>query len=597
MLILKYFIFITSGILIFLFTCYVKLAYLLDVLEQLFSLNTIKSNYDYIVVGAGTSGAVIAARLAEDGQNVLLIEAGGKAPLFLDIPLLSPLLQNSLYDWQYVTVPQRDACKALKNNQSKWPMGKILGGTSRLNYMTYVRGHPQDYAKWFPDFNDYILGKNDSVKIQESKWHTKLVNAILKSILEIDGKVGNINEALDTGFMKVQLFADNGKRWSTDDMLYRKYLNTLDILTHARVDKILLKSNKATGIQLTKFGRNSKILAKNGVIVSAGVIGSPKLLMLSGIGPEKHLKDMNIKVINNLPVGQNLMDHLLTGIDLVRLKTDLSFSMINALNPIALFNYFLFGQGPWTSSGIEVLGTFHSTLQRNQSSRPDLQLMILPLGISTDYGITLKKAMGISDEVYDKYFAPLENDNVITIAPVLLHPKSLGEIKLRSNDPSDEPLIDPKYLSNKYDVDTLINGIQYLKKLINTSAMKELGVSLYNKSLPGCEANEFDSLEYWECYIRYLSLTAYHPAGTCRMEDVVDMSFRVYNTTNLYVVDASVLPSLPSGNINGALIMMAKKAVDILKKIRNEQSHNLRYCNNTSLLCYTFKICNKFCYL
>ncbi|XP_015186474.1 PREDICTED: glucose dehydrogenase [FAD, quinone]-like isoform X2 [Polistes dominula] len=525
MLIFKYYILITSGTLIFLLACYIKLAYLLDVMGQLFSLNTIKSNYDYIVVGAGTSGAVIAAKLAEDGENVLLVEAGGKAPLFLDIPLLSPLLQNSLYDWQYVTVPQHNACKALKNNQSKWPMGRILGGTSRLNYMTYVRGHHQDYANWFPDFNDYILGKNDSVKIQESKWHTDLVNAILESILEIDGKVGNINEALDTGFMKVQLFADNGKRWSTDDMLYRKYLNTLDILTHARVDKILINSNKATGIKLRKFGRVSKILAKNGIIVSAGVIGSPKLLMLSGIGPEKHLKDMKIKVINNLPVGQNLMDHLLTGIDLIRLKTNLSFNMINTLNPIAILNYFLFGQGPWTSSGIEVLGTFHSSLQKNQSSSPDLQLMILPLGISTDYGITLKETIGISDEVYDKYFAPLENDNVVTIAPVLLHPKSLGEIKLRSNDPSDEPIIDPKYLSNKHDIDTLVNGIQYLKKLINTSAMKKLGASLYKKSLPGCEAYEFDSLEYWECYIRYLSLTAYHPAGTCRMEDVVDTSF------------------------------------------------------------------------
>ncbi|XP_035730632.1 glucose dehydrogenase [FAD, quinone]-like isoform X1 [Vespa mandarinia] len=596
MLFLKYLIFITSGTLVFLFTCYINLAYLLDVFGQLFSFNAFKLNYDYIVVGAGTSGAIIAARLAENGQSVLLVEAGGTAPPFLDIPLLSPLLQNSIYDWQYITVPQHNACKALKNNQSKWPMGKILGGTSRLNYMTYVRGHPQDYANWFPDFNDYIIGKNDSVKIQKSRWHTDLVNAILKGIVEIDGKVSNINEALDTGFMKVQLFADNGRRWSTDDMLYRKYQHTLDIITHARVDKVLLNSKKATGIQFTKFGKTSKITANDGVIVSAGVIGSPKLLMLSGIGPEKYLKDVNIKVINDLPVGQNLMDHVLTGIDLVRLKTSLSISMTNVLNPMALLNYFFFGKGPWTSSGIEVLGTFHSTLQENKFSKPDLQLMILPLGISTDYGIVLKEAMGISDEVYGKYFSPLENDNVVTIAPVLLHPKSLGEMKLRSKDPSDEPLIDPKYLSNKYDIDALIDGIQYLKKLINTNAMKKLGASLYKKSFPGCEANEFDSLEYWECYVRHLSLTAYHPAGTCRMGDVVDTSFRVYNIKNLYVVDASVLPSLPSGNINAALIMMAKKAVDILKQIKNKQLHSFRNYNNTSLLCYTFNICNRFCY-
>lgn len=399
MLILKSFIFITSSTLVFLFTCYVNLAYLLDFYKQWFSCNTYKSNYDYIVVGAGTSGAIIAAKLAEDKHNVLLVEAGGKAPPFLDIPLLAPLLQSSMYDWQYVTVPQLNACKALQGNQSKWPRGKILGGTSRLNYMAYVRGHSLDYDDWFPDFNDYVIQKNDSIKIEQSNWHTNLVEAILKSIVEINEKVGNINEDLDTGFMKVQLFADNGRRWSTDNILYNKNLHTLDVITHARVDKILIKSYKARGIQFTRFGAVSKITANNGVIISAGVIGSPKLLMLSGIGPKRHLNDVNIEVIKDLPVGQNLMDHILTGIDLVRLKANVPLSIINALDPVSAFNYFLFGKGPWTSSGIEVLGTFHSSIQINKSLNPDLQLMILPLGISTDYGIVLKNAMGISDEV------------------------------------------------------------------------------------------------------------------------------------------------------------------------------------------------------
>jgi len=389
--------------------------------------------------------------------------------------------------------------------------------------------------------------------------------------------------------MKVQLTMENGRRWSLDNILYKKPNPTLTILTHAHATKILINSNKAEGIEFIKFGNKYTAIAKKGVILSAGVIESPKLLMLSGIGPKKHLEELGINVINDLPVGQNLMDHILTGLDLIVLNTSLGLNLSDIFNPMSALNYFFFGKGPWTSSGIEVLGTFHSSFHTNKSSVPDLQLMVLPFGASRDNGLVSKKAMGISDEVYNKYFAPLLDQNIVTVAPVLLHPKSSGELRLQSSDPFHEPLIDPKYLSNKDDIDTLIEGLHFIKKLLNTSALKAYGASFNKKSFPGCEDYIFDTRNYWKCYIQHLTMTSYHPVGTCRIGDVVDTSLRVYNMRNLYVVDASVFPSLSSGNINAPVIAIAQKAARILK---NKEKRNVQKQPKSYYVCHIFNICN-----
>ncbi|XP_076165460.1 glucose dehydrogenase [FAD, quinone] [Ptiloglossa arizonensis] len=563
---LQFVIFTVTSIIVFIFSSYLNFMYLFDNYKHEFvnDVNDLQV-YDYIVVGAGTAGATLSARLAEYGYKILLLEAGGTAPSFLDIPLLAPLIQNSPYDWQYTTVPQQNACKGLINNQSKWPMGKLLGGTSRLNYMLYVRGHSSDYDKWFPDFIEPITQYGGPMRISDLQWNTNLANVILKGLEEMHQHIGNINKDYKNGFMKAQLSMEDGKRWSTDKLLSKNFRKKMTIIVHAHVEKVLMESNRAVGVQFVRLNKRFKAIAREGVILSAGAIGTPKILMLSGIGPRKHLEDLQINVISDLPVGQHLVDHVLTGVDLVMLNTSIGLSMLNTLNPIPAINYFLFGKGPWTSTGVEVLGTFHSSFQKNKSDVPDLQIMVMPLGLSKDNGIVLRKAMGISDKIYTEYFAPIVFKNTVTIAPVLLHPKSKGEIKLRSSDPSDPPLIDPKYLSNKDDIAILIDGLQFVKKLVETDAMKSVGASIYEKHFPGCENETFDSTDYWECYIQHLTLTSYHPAGTCRMGDVVDQTFRVYGVTNLYAIDASVLPSLPSGNINAAILMLAEKAARIFK--------------------------------
>ncbi|XP_066585658.1 glucose dehydrogenase [FAD, quinone]-like isoform X3 [Prorops nasuta] len=497
-------------------------------------------------------------------------------------------MMKTQIDWQYVTVPQEHACKSLVNNQSHWPMGKILGGTSRLNNMVYFLGHSLDFNSWFADYEEPIVDKGGFINLSYLKWNTPLADAVLKGIEEMSLEINNINCNLKAGFMKVQLTMENGKRWSTDQVLHERYNKTLNIITHAYVTKILIKSNKAMGIKFIKSGQAYEANATKGVILSAGTIGSPKLLMLSGIGPKMHLETLNITVIKDLPVGQQLVDHILTGIDLVTLNTSLPLSIGNVFNPKAAFEYFFMGQGPWTSSGIEVVGTFHSSLQNNNLTAPDLQIMVMPSGISQDNDLMLRKAMGLSDEVYKEYFLPLAEKNAISITPVLLHPSSFGEVKLSSSNPFDKPIIDPKYLSNKKDILTLIDGLQFVKKLIKTRPMIELGASLYKKKFPGCENQVFDSQEYWECYVRHLTLTSYHPAGTCRMGKVVDPFFRVYDVSNLYIVDASVLPILPSGNIQAAIIMLAEKAALQLKNVIME----LNIPPRSLQICYIFNMCD-----
>lgn len=371
-------------------------------------------------------------------------------------------------------------------------------------------------------------------------------------------------------FHSPKVTQQNGQRWSIAHHNYLNQRNGHDILLNTKVIKIIFDKNKKRAIGLNYITSNNVIKTVYGknIILSAGVIETPKLLMLSGIGPEEHLKKLKIPLIKNLPVGLNLQDHISTGMDLIILNETLSMTPLEILTPMNLFNYFINKTSPLLHPGCEVIG-FLKTNKKLKS--PDLQFMMLPGGVSTDAGAHVKNILNLKDETFNEYFKPLVGKTAISILSILLHPKSRGSLKLKSKNHEDKPIINPEYLQNIDDIKTIVKGLKFIKQLVETSeTMKKFGAELNLKAFPGCENYEIFSDVYWECYIRHFTLTVYHPIGTCKMSDesdstsVVSKQFKVHGIENLFVCDGSVLPNLPSGNPNAVISMLGYKFLSFL---------------------------------
>ncbi|KAL3274351.1 hypothetical protein HHI36_015749 [Cryptolaemus montrouzieri] len=316
------------------------------------------------------------------------------------------------------------------------------------------------------------------------------------------------------------------------------------------------------------------------------IFRSAKLLMLSGIGPKDHLKKLGIKVLNDLPVGNNFQDHMATGFDLMLVTKSIGLSISNILHPSSMFQYYFKSQGAWTANGVDLIGfsnqefthcknqvknNFKVCYQKYSQLRPDIEFMMLPLGITSDLGIHLRKLFGITDNIWDNYFAKI-NQIGMGVLPILLHPKSRGTVRLANKNPNSKPLINPNYLSHPHDMKILLRYLVQMKKLYDRAFKGQLGVHLNDTPFPGCEKHEFGTKCYWECYLRQMSTTCYHPIGTCKMgitnDSVVDYDFHVHGTHKLFVVDGSVLPTQVSGHIMAPIIMMAERASDYIKKFQ-----------------------------
>ncbi|XP_072932266.1 glucose dehydrogenase [FAD, quinone]-like [Epargyreus clarus] len=562
---------IIFSICINLFTLFAYFVYYGDLLASTFQ-NKLQREYDFIIVGAGTAGSLIAHRLAtETNHTFVVLEAGSKSHALLEIPVLGPLLHGSVHDWQFETVPQTDACLAMVDNKCMQTQGKIVGGSSKLNNMIHVQGNISHYVNWFQGIytkeyfkKQFNFLEHEIININYVQHESELSDIILNAANELGYDA--VSKEFKEGFMKSRLSQKDGRRWTTSDNLdISKY-----IVTNTCVEKMLIKNKKCVGVKIAN--KLNELYAKKGVILSAGAFNSPKILQLSGIGPAKLLKSLNIPIVKDLPVGKNLQDHIGSGLDLVLFEKSLSVSPWNMLNPLNIFKYFLQGKGPFTSSGCEVVG-FLST---KNDTIPDIQFMVLPTGISADRGSKLKNNLALKDSVWQNYFAKLFDKHTATIFATILHPKSKGEVFIASKDPFRKPLIDPKYFSNKNDIEVLVNGFKLVKQFVETDAMKGLGAEINPIPFPGCEKDIIFSDSYWECYVRHLTLTSYHPVGTCSMglphskKSVVDTSFKVIGIEGLFVADSSVLPSLPSGNINAAVAMMASVFFESNIKLKRE---------------------------
>lgn len=557
------------------------------------------AEYDYVIVGGGTAGCVLACRLSEDGEKrVLLLEAGGddRGASILSIPMAGIGLFHTPYDWDYRTVPQAQSSQGFQGQKSYWPRGKVLGGSSSINGMIYIRGSRHDYDKWaqdgaegwtYKDVLPYFLKSEDNVnadfvktgyhkmggllKVARTKTHS-LPNFLIRAGKEMGYPVVDANGEHMLGFVEVQSTLYRGMRFSTSRAFLHPFIGKRDNLhigVNTLVTKILIEHGQAVGVEFTSNGSALVVHAKHEVILSAGAIGSPQLLMLSGVGPKQHLKDLGIDVKADLPVGENLMDHPLFNMPFT-INTSISITEDRLQSYFELAKYLTVGKGILSSNyGLETMVFLGTKPELQKMDWPDLQIHF------QDYihDNKINRVLGFSEESLTET-AGRDNQIGYSCIPTLLHTKSKGTLRLQSKLVTDPPLIDPKYFDKEEDLEVLLQGIKFCKNLSSTPSMQSLDTHLTDAPIKSCLKHTFDSDDYWRCLLRRWATTCYHASGTCKMgassdpSAVVDPELRVKGIKGLRVADASIMPTIVSGNTNAPTIMIAEKAADLIRGIK-----------------------------
>ena len=404
--------------------------------------------------------------------------------------------------------------------------------------------------------------KGGYLSVERFPYESPNEKIIINALKEIGVKELDINADDQIGVMRLQMTSQNGERRSANKAFIEpiKDRENLFIETHAHVLKIIIdpETKTATGVQYTSTitGETKTISAKKEVIVSAGAVNTPKLLMLSGIGPKKELKKHGINVIKSLKVGHNLQDHAAMGGLFIILSNKTKCDKSPKDREKDYSNYMAHKNGPYASIGSASISAFHKTNSTNTQNVPDIQFIFT--------GINLKKHKMASNLAYY---------DGINICPILLHPKSRGYILLNNSEPiTGAPLIYPGYFKEDDDIQIMLQGLRLGLKLFNTTTFKDNGFKLLEYPFPPCTADKYDSDDYWICMIRQRTKTTYHPVGTCKMgpkedpEAVVDPNLLVYGVNGLRVVDASIMPNIVRGNTNAPTIMIAEKASDMIKE-------------------------------
>lgn len=551
------------------------------------------TGYDFIVVGGGSGGAVVASRLSEVPEwKVLLLEAGGDEPPGSQVPSMVINYQGSELDWNYKTEREPVACLGNQEQRCDWVRGKVLGGSSVLNGMMYIRGHERDYNNWaqagnpgwsYRDVLPYFIKSEDNLQVNEMDrgFHgiggpltvtqfphrPKLADAILEAGEEL-GYPSNVdlNGRSHTGFVVAQTTSRKGSRMSSARAFLRPVRNrpNLHIMLNATVTKVLINptTKAAEGVEFIRNGSKQTARASKEVILSSGAINSPHLLLLSGIGSREDLAKLRIPLVHDLRgVGQNLHNHVAVYINFV-----VNDNATADLDWLAITDYVVNRTGPLSSTGLsQVTAKLNSKYADPSGDHPDVQLFF------GGYLANCAKT-GVVGEPEDPKNPSKKRH--ISISPVVLHPKSRGYVTLKSPSPLDPPLMYANYLSDPADMATLLDAINFTLKLGNTRVLKEgFGFELDKTPIPSCvQKHRFGTEGYWECYARTATAPENHQAGSCRMGPssdpmaVVDPELKVYGLKNLRVMDASIMPMVVSGNTNAPVIMIAEKGSDLIKK-------------------------------
>jgi choline dehydrogenase len=522
-----------------------------------------QEEFDIVVVGAGSAGCALAGRLTEDPSlRVLLLEAGGSDDVLeVQVPAALYKVWRTRRDWNYATDPQ----PGLGGRELFWPRGKLLGGSSSINAMIYIRGAAADYDEWaqltgddawayanvLPLFrrgednsrgSDEFHGTGGPLRVEDLRSPHRWTKAVVESAVAAGyPRNDDFNGARQEGTGTYQVTQKRGRRWSAADAYLRPALDrpNLTVRTGAQATRVLVEGGRATGVEYLTRGQRHTVHAAAEVVLAGGAINSPQLLMLSGIGPADHLRSVGVDVVQDLPgVGGGLQDHpLVPTIWHVRSGK----SLFRAESPSGYAQWFGARRGPLTSNLAEA-GLF--TRSAPELPEPDLQYHFLPV----------------------KFWRQAEVDpdvDAFTAATVLVHVHSRGSVRLRSADPTWAPAIDAGYLTDERDLEALVTGMERARDI---ASVGPLAAELAEEWSPGGTVRGREALK---AKARETLESLYHPVGSCRMgtdgEAVVDSQLRVHGVAGLRVVDASVMPTLIRGNTNAPTIMIAERASDLIK--------------------------------
>ena len=528
--------------------------------------------FDYVVIGSGSAGSVVAARLSEDGRcRVLVLEAGGsdrRLPVLMPAASFLMAITNPRYDWRFMA----EADPTRGGREDYMPRGKVLGGTSSINAMSYVRGKPADYDEWaelgcrgwdfesvLPYFKraennengaDAYHGAGGPLAVSNMRARHPLSEAFLQACVKAGmPRMADINTPPQDGVGYVPVTQRRGWRYSAS----RAYLwpamrrSNVKVLTHAHALRVLFEGKRAVGVEYARGDRTVRADATRAVIMCAGAISSPQILMLSGVGPAEHLREVGVSVVHNLPgVGRNFQDH--AGISQIFWVDGTTYNVQKGLLNYLLYGalWLFAGTGPGATPVAQICGFARCHADKD---RPNVQYLFTPAGF----------ALSASGPVlFDK--------PAVTGLTNLHRPYSCGWVRLRSADPFDHPIIQPNLFGDERDIDALLIGAKFQRKIFETDPISR---AIVGEHLPGKDVQTDDD---WRGYIRKNAGGVYHPAGTCKMGHdpmaVVDDSLRVHGLEGLYVADASIMPFVVSANLNATCIMIGEKASDLILAAR-----------------------------
>ncbi len=528
-------------------------------------------NFDFVIVGAGSAGCVLANRLSENGRHtVCLIEAGSRDwNPWIHIPVgYFKTMHNPATDWCYETEPD----VGLNGRSLKWPRGKVLGGSSSINGLLYVRGQPQDYDHWrqlgntgwaWDDVLPYFLKSEDQQRGANSRHATggplavsdmRLKREICDAWVAAAQTAGypfnpDYNGETQEGVGYFQFTCRNGLRCSTAKAFLNpaRRRSNLKIMTNTLTERLVVEDRRVVGVELRRGGSQHTVRASKEVILCAGAIGSPQILMLSGVGDAAQLQNLEIDVQYDAPhVGKNMQDHLQARLVYKCNEPTLNDEVSSLFGRIKIAaEYALFRTGPMTMAA-SLVTAFLKT--RPQLETPDIQFHVQPWSA-------------------DSPGEGVHPFSAFTASVCQLRPESRGEILLKSPDPSVHPAIHPNYLATNTDCDTIVSGIKVAKKI---AACAPVAGKISEEFRPGSVAESDEELLQWA---RDTSTTIYHPTGTCRMGTdnlaVVDPRLILKGLDGLRVADASIMPEIVSGNTNAPAIMIGEKAADMILQDSN----------------------------